>query len=102
MICAFFGFGLAFRLFEYLSGATASPQKLLLSALWFTLPVVGTWMNSARYVGLTALGGDLLFFDTNDKSSPAEFLEAIRKTRDEEFRESAAEPLARAIGFTAR
>ena len=111
IICIFFAMSFLLRAYRVLIARDVPPITLLWAALLLVLPVLGTWMYGARYVGFRTGSGGLLFFEGRGSRSPDAFLDRIREARREFLRANfphlaadgpEAKPRMRAVGFTAR
>lgn len=94
-ICVFFAFLFAFRLYGFIAKDTVSTESLLLSASWCALAILGTWMNSARYVGYASRKGGIYFFDTRGRQNPAPFLQEMQQAKQQYLRARYAETTPR-------
>lgn len=83
----FFGF----NFYDYYFSAGDSPRgpvtgrHVVMSFAWFAIAATGTWMRSARYVGIVCMGVGLFFFDRKGKDDPAGFIERIFAARNGYF-----------------
>ncbi|WP_323294323.1 hypothetical protein [Crocosphaera sp. XPORK-15E] len=81
MICLFFVFLLFFQLYGFFFRDNVTWQTLVRSGVWFSMASFGTWMQSPKYIGYYAHGNGVLFFDTQGKDNPREFLQRLQEIR---------------------
>lgn len=87
VITIFFVAAFVLRLYHFVTSEGVSWGSLLWALFLALLAAGGTWMRSARYVGYSAAGADLLFFDKKGPQDPHEFLQAIQDAKSRYFHE---------------
>lgn len=80
-----------FNIYDYYFPVVDSPRgpvtgrDVVSSFMWLAIAAIGTWMRSARYIGIVCTGVSLFFFDSKGKDNPADFMERILRARNGYF-----------------
>lgn len=81
MICLFFAALLFFQLYGFFFRDNVTWQTLVKSGVWLSVASFGTWMRSPKYIGYYAHGNGVLFFETQGKDNPKEFMDELQSVR---------------------